>query len=129
MCHYQSTSPGEAMDTAAIRTLFWPTAIFTIQMPSEEGDFVEQAALDDFLASLADPYYTAGFEERPLHTEVFVYQGIAHVWQSTDMKDSEGEQQNGLTSYQMVQKEGRWWIVSLMWTLNLDTLPEGFGKP
>ena len=104
---------GEKMDTTAIRNLFHPSAIFTVA----DSTNAETASLDDFLTLLKDPYYEQGYLEKEIHKVVDEYNGIAQVFQTFYGKDSEGVEEKGINSYQLTYYSGRWWIVSLLWTI------------
>lgn len=109
----------EKMDTAAIRNLFHPGAILTVGDSSN----AETVSLDDFLTLLKDPYYEEGYLEKEIHKVTDQYNGIAQVFQTFYGKDSEGEEERGINSYQLTFYKGRWWIVSLLWTIEPDSLP------
>ncbi|UZD24191.1 hypothetical protein [Algoriphagus halophytocola] len=104
---------GEKMDTTAIRNLFHPSAIFTVA----DSTNAETLSLDDFLTLLKDPYYEEGYLEKEIHKVVDEYNGIAQVFETFYGKDSEGVEEKGINSYQLTYYGGRWWIVSLLWTL------------
>ena len=116
---------GEKMDTAAVRNLFHPSAILTVA----DSTNAETASLDDFLNLLKDPYYEQGYLEKEIHKVVDEYNGIAQVFQSFYGKDSEGVNERGINSYQLTYYSGRWWIVSLLWTIESDNagIPAKYG--
>lgn len=116
---------GEKMDTAAVRSLFHPSAIFTVV----DSSHAETASLDDFLQLLKDPYYEEGYLEEEIHKVVDEYNGIAQVFQTFYGKDSEGEEEKGMNSYQLAYYNNRWWIVSLLWTVesNGGKIPAKYG--
>ena len=101
----------------AFRELFLPTAQFTVLMhdTEEAKSAVETIHLEEFLELLKDPYYEE-FEEKELHKVVDEYNGIAQVFQTYQGKDGDGYQEKGITSYQLVFIEDRWWIANLVWT-------------
>lgn len=115
---------GEKMDTAAVRNLFYPTAQLTM-LSAGDSALAESVSLNDFLDMLMDPYYQEGYLEKEIHKVVDEYNGIAQVFQSFYGKDSEGSEELGINSYQLVFYNDRWWIVSLLWTLDFD----GSGLP
>jgi len=110
---------GETIDTTAIRNLFYPNALLTVANP--EGP--ETVSLDDFLMLLKDPYYEAGYLEKALHRVTEEYNGIAHVFETFYGKDSEGEEDRGMNSYQLTYYQDRWWIVSMLWTVEAEDEP------
>jgi hypothetical protein len=111
---------GEKMDTAAIRKLFHPSAQFTVLMHLEFGPYAESASLDDFIDMLTDPYYQEGYLEKEIHKVVDEYNGIAQVFQTFYGRDSDGIEERGINSYQLAYYQDRWWIVSMLWTLETD---------
>ncbi|MCX2681666.1 hypothetical protein OOZ15_17065 [Galbibacter sp. EGI 63066] len=116
---------GEKMDTIAIRNLFHPSAIFTIADSTKS----ETVSLDDFLNLLKDPYYEQGYLEKEIHKVVDEYNGMAQVFQTFYGKDSEGSEERGINSYQLTYYGGRWWIVSLLWTIESKSvgIPAKYG--
>ncbi|HCW63621.1 MAG: hypothetical protein ABGW88_18175 [Leeuwenhoekiella sp.] len=116
---------GEQMDTAAVRTLFHPAAIFTVADSTQ----AETVSLDDFLNYLKDPYYEEGYLEQEITKTVDTYNGIAQVFQTFYGKDSEGTEEKGINSYQLTYYNNRWWIVSLLWTIETEQakIPEQYG--
>ncbi|WP_203294007.1 hypothetical protein [Luteirhabdus pelagi] len=109
---------GEKMDTTAVRNLFHPSAILTVADDAK----AETVSLDDFLNLLKDPYYEEGYLEKEIHKIVDEYNGIAQVFQSFYGKDSEGVEERGVNSYQLTYYDNRWWIVSLLWTVERESL-------
>ncbi len=116
---------GQTMDTTAIRNLFHPNALLTVS----DSTMAETVALDDFLKLLRDPYYEAGYEEKEIHKIVDEFNGIAQVFQTFYGKDSEGAEEKGINSYQLAYYDDRWWIVSLLWTMESENakIPQKYG--
>ena len=116
---------GEKMDTSAVRNLFHPSAIFTVASSKN----AETVSLNDFLKLLKDPYYEQGYLEKEIYKVVDEYNGIAQVFQSFYGKDSEGLEERGINSYQLTYYDDRWWIVSLLWTIESESarIPERYG--
>lgn len=119
---------GEKIDTAAVRSLFYPSAQFTV-LNNGDSSFTETLSLDEFLTLLTDPYYEQGYLEKEIHKVIDEFNGIAQVFQSFYGKDSEGDEDRGMNSYQLAYYNNRWWIVSLLWTLESNgiELPEKYG--
>ncbi len=116
---------GEKMDTTAIRNLFHPSAILTVA----DSTNAETVSLNDFLTLLKDPYYEEGYLEKEIYKVVDEYNGIAQVFQSFYGKDSEGVEERGINSYQLTYYDGRWWIVSMLWTIESKSveIPAKYG--
>lgn len=123
-----SIEKGEKIDTAAVRNLFLPSAMLTVSSRYNSND-VESVSLDEFLLLLTDPYYERGYLEKEIDKTVDTFNGIAQVFQSFYAKDSEGVEERGITSYQLVYSQNRWWLVSLLWTGESDAtkLPKKYG--
>lgn len=103
----------------AIRNLFLPTATFTILNDNNDSfpQPVETITLNDFINLLHDEYYEQGYIEYEMGKTVDEFNGIANVFQSFYGKDSEGNEERGINSYQLVYFNNRWWIANLLWTL------------
>jgi len=111
-----SLEKGGTMDTAAIHRLFHPKALITVRNPQDDN--LESVGLNEFLLFLTDESYQAGFEEWELKKVVYEYEGIACAWQSFRGKAAEGPEIQGVNSYQFAYHNGRWWIMSLVWTFD-----------
>lgn len=120
---------GEKMDTSSIRKLFHPTAQLSMLNGEELGQ-LESVSLDDFFELLMDPYYEEGYLEEELHKVKDEFNGIAQVFQSFYGRDSEGTEERGINSYQLAYYENRWWIVSMLWTIESPekTIPNKYLK-
>jgi hypothetical protein len=126
-----SREKGEKADTAAFRNLFVPWARFSVHTHDDSAaQPVQTATLDEFIEILSDPYYEEGFEEYELNKVVDEYNGIAHAFQVYRVKDTDGVDETGLNSYQLVYYDDRWWIVSTLWTGNSNgvDVPEKYMK-
>jgi hypothetical protein len=112
-----SVEKGESIDLDKFRNLFVPNARFSMLMPNDSiPQPLETVSLEEFAEMLDDPYYEEGYLEYELGKVVDEYNGIAHVFQSFYGKDSEGVEERGITSYQLVFFNDRWWIVNILWT-------------
>lgn len=119
-----SSEEGKQKNLEAIENLFLPTAHLTILMHDAAfPEPVETVSLAEFMELLADPYYEENFKEVELNRKVEEYNGIAQVFQTYEAKDMDGEHVKGLTSYQLIYKDDRWWIVSALWTDNSNGHP------
>lgn len=132
MLRLMSGEEDKARNLDGLRKLFLPTASFTVlyhdntfQVPAET------VSLDEFLEYLTDAYYDEGFEEYETGKVVNEYNGIAQVFQSYYVKDGEGEEERGITSYQLIFFKNRWWIANIVWTgdSNGVQVPEEYIAP
>ena len=113
-----SVKKGEKIDIAYLRTLFLPTANFTVVGEENGKKLHETMNLNDFLESLTDEYYSNGYFEIGKGEIIEQFNGIAQVIQSFYGKDSEGEEAWGVNSYQLIYSNGRWWIANMVWTMS-----------
>ncbi|MFY0603105.1 MAG: hypothetical protein JXQ93_04090 [Flavobacteriaceae bacterium] len=113
-----SIKKGQQIDTAYFRTLFLPTAHFTVVGEENGKKLHETMSLNEFIETLADTYYSNGYFETGKGEIVEQYNGIAQVIQSFYGKDSEGEEAWGVNSYQLIYSGGRWWIANMVWTMS-----------
>ncbi len=115
-----SIERGQKIDTAYFRTLFLPTANFTV-VGKENGAYLHETMnLPEFLETLTDTYYSNGYHEEATGEIIEEYNGIAQVMQSFKGLDSENEVGKGVGSYQLIYSEGRWWIANMIWALSAD---------
>jgi hypothetical protein len=113
-----SIKKGQKIDTAHYRTLFLPTAQFTVVGKEDGKALHETMNLDAFLASLTDEYYSNGYFETGTGKIVEQYGGIAQVIQGFYGEDSEGEKGWGVNSYQLIYSNDRWWVANMVWTMS-----------
>ncbi|MDT7832336.1 hypothetical protein RQM59_08090 [Flavobacteriaceae bacterium S356] len=113
-----SVKKGEKIDTTYFKTLFLPTARFTVVGEENGKRLHETMNLEAFTATLTDEYYSKGYFEIGKGQIIEEYNGIAQVIQSFYGKDSEGIEGWGLGSYQLIYSEGRWWIANMIWTMS-----------
>lgn len=113
-----SGEPGEKRDLDTFQKLFVPEARFTILTHAELDNVgsYESVSLAEFVEILQDSYYEDGFKEVELVKHIDQYNGIAQVFQSFYAVDSKGEGGRGITSYQLLFAQHRWWILNILWT-------------
>jgi hypothetical protein len=126
-----SGEEGKKRDWDAFKDLFLPTANFTVL--SQDKSYprpLETVNLENFIDSMKDAYYENGYEEKELGKVVNEYNGIANVFQSFYGKDSEGDEEKGINSYQLVYFKNRWWIANMIWTFetNDSKIPKKYLK-
>lgn len=118
-----SIDSGQKIDTTYFRTLFLPSARFTV-VGKENGNYSHETMdLQEFLETLTDEYYSNGYLEMGTGEIIEEYNGIAQIFQSFKGVDSEHEIGHGVGSYQLIYSDGRWWIVNVIWTMSSN-----FGK-
>ena len=118
-------APGQPFDWDRFRSLFLPNAIL-IPNAEQTGGQSRVMGVEDFVRFVEDWYAEnapigsekdQGFQEEEVARTIGRYGDIAqvmstyqkHLWESDEILGS------GINSYQLVQKDNRWWIVSLIW--------------
>ena len=122
-----SSLEGEIGNLNKIRNIYLPNAKFTVLYHKSDSIPLkyESLTLDQFFEYLQDEkeYYEKGFEQYALGSVVNEYNGIANVFQSFYAKDSQNREAKGITSYQLVYFDGRWWISDVLWTTDTNGVP------
>ncbi len=113
-----SLERGQKIDTAYFRTLFLPTATFTVVGQDNGAYLHETMDLAEFLETLTDEYYSDGYHEKATGEIIEEYNGIAQVIQSFKGLDSENEVGKGVGSYQLIYSSCRWWIANMIWAMS-----------
>lgn len=118
-------APGENFDWDRFRTLFLPRAML---LPNTEqtGGTPQTFSPDEFIAWV-DAWYAEhapiggpndkGFVEEIIHNEARRYGDIAHVFSTYQKRlyEEDAILGRGLNSFQLVFRDGRWWIASIVW--------------
>lgn len=121
MLQLVSVEKGNKIDTKSLKKLFLANATFSVRATDENyPNPFETVNLEDFLESLNDSYYEQGYEEKEIGKVVNEFNGIANVFQSFIGHDSEGNNEKGMNSYQLVYLKDRWWIANMVWTMEAD---------
>ncbi|MBK5098051.1 MAG: hypothetical protein JJE01_09730 [Gemmatimonadetes bacterium] len=108
---------GTTPDWDAVRSLFIPEALVVLRT-SREGStvFSVDGFVQDFVAFIeqADVEQT-GFTERILDMQTFEWGDIAHalVLFDSDIPGDGREPRAGVDSFQLIKRDGRWWIASI----------------
>lgn len=110
--------PGVAKDWETVRSLFLPDAVVFMRVTRDSsatmtvGEF-----LNDFIEfSKRAEVEKKGFAEKILWMKPFVFRNIAQVLVCYEaaVTGSGRPPQRGLDSFQLVRKEGRWWIAGIV---------------
>jgi len=118
---------GDIRNFEKLGEIYLPTAKFTVVY--HESDSIplkyESLSAEQFFEYMkeASEYYEKGFIQYELGKVVNEYNGIANVFQSFYAKDSENQEVKGMTSYQLIYFDDRWWISDVLWTSNSNGIP------
>jgi hypothetical protein len=105
-------------DWNRLRSLFLPGAHFIQSTPDADGKYTTNVlSMDEFVAA-ATPYFKEhDFYERELWEHQDRYANIVQrfsTYASARTKDGEPFAR-GVNSFQLLYKDGRWWIVTIFW--------------
>lgn len=73
---------------------------------------------DEFQAESQKYFADHGFFERPVSTRVDIYGGMAHVWSAYESRNNSNDEKpfaKGMNSFQLVKREGRWQVMTILW--------------
>ena len=116
---YKSVSftPDALPDWDKVRSMFIKQAVVVLRTSREETTvFSVDGFVDDFVKFLERPdVRQAGFTERVVRLKSTVYGDMAHVLvlYEASVTGSPRPPQQGVDSFQLIRKDGRWWIVSI----------------
>jgi hypothetical protein len=113
-----SSEPGTTPDWDQVRSAFVPQAIVVLRT---SRDSTTVFTLDGFVQDFVDFIERAnvretGFRERVVKTQALVFGDIAHVLvlYEAHVTGSPRAPQRGVDSFQLIRRDGRWWIVSVV---------------
>jgi hypothetical protein len=110
--------PGATPEWDQVRALFLDEAVIVLRTSHTETTvFSVEGFIEDFVAFIerANAERT-GFSERIIRTKSLVFGDIAHilVLYEAEIPGSPRGPQQGVDSFQLVRKNGRWWIASVV---------------
>jgi len=109
---------GALPDWEKVRALFIPEAVIVLRTTrTETAVFSVDGFVADFVSFIdRAKAVETGFEERIVRTKPLVFGDIAHilVLYEAQIPGSERGPQQGVDSFQLIRKDGRWWIASVV---------------
>jgi len=108
---------GTSPDWNRARSLFLPEAVVVLRT-SREGttQFTVEGWVEDFENFIASQNVVErGFDESIVSTHPWVFKDVAHilVLYAAGFPDDE-RRQYGIDSFQLVKRDGRWWIAGIL---------------
>jgi hypothetical protein len=108
---------GTTPDWDAVRDLFIPEALVVLRT-SRDGStvFSVDGFVEDFVTFIEQSdVESTGFTERILDMQTFEWGDIAHVLVlfDSDIPGDGREPRAGVDSFQLIKRDGRWWIASI----------------
>jgi hypothetical protein len=109
---------GPQTDWEKVRALFYKDAVIVLRTTrSSTQVFSVQGFIDDFIAFNHRAHVQErGFTERVVRLRPMVFQDMAHVLvlYEASIPASPRPPQQGVDSFHLMKKDGRWWIVSVL---------------
>jgi hypothetical protein len=108
---------GTTPDWDRVRSLFLAEAVVVLRTSRETSTvFSVDGFIADFVRFIEQSNVEqTGFQESVVRTSSLVFRDLAHVLvlYEASIPGSERAPQQGVDSFQLIQKDGRWWIVSI----------------
>lgn len=108
----------QARDWDRLRSLFLPGAHLIQSAPDEQGKYTTTVlSMDEFVAA-AKPYFEQNdFYEREIAAHADHYANIVQQFSTYESAHTKGGKPfaRGVNSFQLLYKDGRWWIVTIFW--------------
>lgn len=109
-----------------LRSYCKPEVQFNVLRKTKDGSSeYHSLSLDEYIAMVGEHFKANPFYETQLGQTVQRFGPIAHVfsaYQSAESPDGTPFDR-GVNSIQLVEDEGRWWIVNILWTSETDEHP------
>lgn len=109
---------GEPTDWEAVRDLFIPEAVIFLRVSKDASSvFTLQGWIDDFVAwDEKARVRERGFSETIVRMDSIVFRDIANIFVLYDaaITDSDHPPTRGVDCVDLVRKDGRWWIASIV---------------
>jgi hypothetical protein len=108
----------QARDWDRLRSLFLPGAHLIQSAPDPQGKYTTTVlSVDEFVAA-ARPYFGQNdFYEREIAAHADRYANIVQQFSTYESAHAKGGKPfaRGVNSFQLLYKDGRWWIVTIFW--------------
>ncbi len=118
---------GQERDWTRMKNLWLPGARIILASQKYRGKAAyESLNLEQFILRVSDYYRTEGFYEKELAGRLNQFGEIASYWSTFEVRKGSPTgafNGRGINSFQMVRKEGRWWITQLVFDFESDIQP------
>ncbi|MFA8450195.1 MAG: hypothetical protein ACEPOW_05850 [Bacteroidales bacterium] len=111
-----SGKKGQERDWDKFESLFLPTAQLCAVECNPDTNYLRVIPIERFLDTYKEIYENHTFFEKSKKIHIRKFRNIAQVLQVYELKiDTEEKPIMGINSYQLIYKNGRWWITNLLW--------------
>jgi hypothetical protein len=112
-----SFDAGDSPDWDKVRSMFIPEAVVVLRTSREASTvFSVDGFIQDFVNFVErSPAGEMGFTEKILNMKSMVFGDMAHVLvlYEAHITGSQGPPTQGVDSFSLIKKDGRWWIVAI----------------
>jgi hypothetical protein len=110
--------PGQTTDWDQVRALFIPQAVIVLRVSRDATDtFTLEGWIDDFVAFNEKARVSErGFTEKIVRMDTTIFRDIANIYvlYEAAITDSPRPPTVGVDVINLIQKDGRWWIASIV---------------
>jgi hypothetical protein len=122
-----SGEKGEARDWDRFRNLFIPEARLMPSGPNSEGELGYRIwTPDEYVERAGASLEKNGFFEKEIYRVVEEYGSLVHAFSTYESYRSEADEApfaRGINSIQLMNDGQRWWVVSIYWRAESESLP------
>ncbi len=126
---------GRERDWARMRNLWQGGARIILTSDNYEGKpRYENMTIETFIARVSEFYKDEGFFERELASTLHRFGNICQIWSTFEIRKGNPPDTvigRGINSWQLVEKDGRWWISQLIYDFESSKhpIPDRYLKP
>jgi hypothetical protein len=118
-----SGEKGQLRDWGLFRQYFRPEARLTAVFHKQDGTKnIKTLSLEEFIKLTEENARASAFYEFEIGKTILEYNGIAHVFQAYKAQSGNFEEE-GINSIQLVQDNGKWLILNILWVSNRNGKP------
>jgi hypothetical protein len=114
-----SGDAGEERDWDRFRSLFAPGARLIPIQPTAPGEAPQATVLtpENYIERATPFFAQSGFYETEIAREMDRFGHLVHVFSTYESRRAPEEEPfaRGINSIQLVQQDGRWWVLSIAW--------------
>jgi hypothetical protein len=117
---------GQARDWARMRSLFHPDARMMPLVKAADGMQTRLLTVDDYVRRSGPMLERDGFFEQEIARRADTFGHFAHVFSTYEARrkaDDATPFLRGINSIQLVQQQGRWWVLHIVWEQERDAGP------
>lgn len=126
---------GEERDWSRLRSLFLPEARLIRTELNPQGETRYRAmTVEEYIERSGPVLVKNGFFEKEISRREEVYEVVAHVWSTYESRHLASDEEpfsRGINSFQLMKKDGRWWVMTILWETETPNapIPEKYVSP